>query len=345
MTNRACLSARAFGALLAAFTISAGAVVPQRTFVSTGGNDANAASNCSLVAPCRTFDIAIGVVAANGEVVALDSGGYGRFTINKSVAVIAPPGVHAAITVFGGTNGVDINTASISVILRGLTISGQGGSQGISFQAGQSLVVEDCEVSSMSGSGILVSAPGIDNNHPSRTGVVGSTLVGNLTGIMVTGGPASVTVSGSRVVGNSTGIELDGTVASVENSLAVAASTISNSSLSVGIMVSAKISGATVAAVVSDSTISENSDNGIFLSGVPGGSMFLTATNNAISGNFNGISHSGGTMKSVLARNTISRNRQAGVFVGGTVLSRGDNVINDNLTIDITAPLGSIGGL
>ena len=75
----------------------------------------------------RSFDTAIGAVGSNGEVIVLDSGGYGRFDVTKSVTVTAPPGVYAGISVFDGTNGVDINTAGVEVILRGLGINGQGG--------------------------------------------------------------------------------------------------------------------------------------------------------------------------------------------------------------------------
>lgn len=71
----------------------------QRTFVSTQGNDANTASLCSRNAPCRGFAAAISVVTAGGEVVALDSGGYGAISITKSVQLVAPTGVYAAITI------------------------------------------------------------------------------------------------------------------------------------------------------------------------------------------------------------------------------------------------------
>src|SRR5258706_12561942 len=73
----------------------AGAVSPQRSFVSVTGSDANAATGCTLGSPCRSFGAAIGAVAGNGEVIALDSGGYGRFDVTKSVTVSAPPGVYA----------------------------------------------------------------------------------------------------------------------------------------------------------------------------------------------------------------------------------------------------------
>ena len=52
----------------------------QRTFVSTSGNDANTGANCSLVAPCRSFASAMSVTATDGEIVVLDSGGYGPVT-------------------------------------------------------------------------------------------------------------------------------------------------------------------------------------------------------------------------------------------------------------------------
>ena len=76
-----------------AFTSLVYAVAPQRTFVSAQtGNDANTANNCSLTQPCRNFNAAIGVVNAGGEVVALDSGGYGATTISKAVTLTSPLG-------------------------------------------------------------------------------------------------------------------------------------------------------------------------------------------------------------------------------------------------------------
>jgi len=341
---------RTFAALVISY-ISLGSVFgvsPQRTFVSTGGNDANVGRKCSLAAPCRSFETAIGVVATGGEVVALDSGGYGRFTVAKSVAVNAAPGVHAAISVFTATDGVDINTAGVDVILRGLTISGQGGNHGVYFQSGASLVVEDCTIESMSATGILIGAPGSDNDHPSKTAIIGSTFSGNQVGIVLTGGPASALVRNSAVVGSTgNGIELHGTLTGVENALTVSASTITNGG-GLGVRLANAISGATVEAVISDSTISENFDDGVYMTSVfGGGTTLLTAAGNAITRNFNGLAQAsvGATViKAVLAHNTISRNRQAGVYVGVTVLSRGDNIINDNTT-DIVGSMGPIGGL
>ena len=101
------------------FTAKAGAVAGQRTFVSAQhGDDANA---CSPTSPCRTFAHALSLTAAGGEVIALDSGGYGAFTISQAVSIIAPQGVYAGITVFSG-DGIGITAGGTDVVtLRGLS--------------------------------------------------------------------------------------------------------------------------------------------------------------------------------------------------------------------------------
>ena len=77
----------------------------QRTFVASTGNDAN---NCLRPSPCRTLQRGHNAVAAGGEVVALDSAGYGTLSITKSVTITGV-GVHAAVTASGGANGVTIS--------------------------------------------------------------------------------------------------------------------------------------------------------------------------------------------------------------------------------------------
>src|SRR5438067_11312068 len=80
----------------------------QRTFVASSGNDANP---CTRDLPCRSFATAIASTSPNGEVVALDSAGYGPFTVTQSVAIIGAPGVHAAITVPSG-NGIAVSAGA-----------------------------------------------------------------------------------------------------------------------------------------------------------------------------------------------------------------------------------------
>jgi len=151
-------------ALLAALCASPAALASApRTFVSAGplASDANASANCAPLAPCRTFAAALGVTAAGGEVVVLDSGGYGGFSIAQSVSIIAPDGVYAGIGVASGT-GIAIAGAGISVTLKGLTINGLGGTTGIGMTEGASLTLIGVRVANFPAAGshaIFVSSP------------------------------------------------------------------------------------------------------------------------------------------------------------------------------------------
>jgi hypothetical protein len=124
----------------------------QRTFVSAGsGNDANP---CTRTAPCRNFAAAIAQTAAGGEVVALDSGGYGPVTIGSSISLIAPPGVYAGITAFSG-NAITINAGSSdTVTLRGLTLTGLGGSSGIQINSAGTVDIQQDTIKGFSAYGI-----------------------------------------------------------------------------------------------------------------------------------------------------------------------------------------------
>ena len=189
-----------------------------RTFVATGGVDN---PNCFLSAPCRTFTAAIAAVGPGGEVVALDSGGYGPFTIDKSVTVLAPAGVYAAIAASSG-NAITVTVGSSdTVILRNLQLYGQGGDIGISFTAGGELFVERSVVHGFAGTGISALAFGthvfvndsvVRNNgtHPQGHGlhvssatasVDGSVFTGNVFGVFV-GNYSSVSITRTLVAGS-----------------------------------------------------------------------------------------------------------------------------------------------
>ena len=94
----------------------------QRTFVASYGNDANA---CSLTQPCRGFAAAVAKTDRNGEVIVLDSAGYGPVTINQPISIVAPAGIYAGITLSSdGSTGITINAGSNDqVILRGITVN------------------------------------------------------------------------------------------------------------------------------------------------------------------------------------------------------------------------------
>lgn len=178
------------------FIISTAAgATAQRTFVSSTGNNAN---TCTLLQPCRDFASAATQTNVGGEIVVLDSAGYGPVTITKSLSIVAPGGVHAGISVAAG-NGITINGAGVNVRLRGLQITGQGGVTGISFQQGTTLRVEDCSISGMSGDGVDVLAPN------STTFIEGTRIADGAAGAGVyadaAAGKLNVSISGSHLSG------------------------------------------------------------------------------------------------------------------------------------------------
>lgn len=173
----------------------------QRTFVAASGNDANP---CSLSAPCRSFAAAITQANPSGEVIVLDSAGYGPVTITKSVSILAPSGMYAGVSVSSGV-GIDVNGSAINVVLRGLTVNGQGGHIGVRFSNGARLHIESCEISGFTGlgnSGVGIDAPGSD------VYVNDTTVRDNQNGLVIAAQSSAnavlVTISRSRFEANTT---------------------------------------------------------------------------------------------------------------------------------------------
>src|SRR5215472_14132910 len=106
-----------FACAVLAASAPVAATTAQRTFVASYGSDAHP---CSIGQPCRSFGAAITNTSVAGEIVVLDSAGYGPVTIGKSVSIIAPQGVHAGIAVTGSAIGVTVSGVGIDVLLRGL---------------------------------------------------------------------------------------------------------------------------------------------------------------------------------------------------------------------------------
>ena len=112
-----------------------------RSFVSVTGSDA---ANCQRATPCRTFSAAIRQTSDAGEVIALDSGGYGTTGVNRSMSLIAAPGVHAGITTAYGTGVAVTGSATDRVVLRGLDIVTSGNATAIDVLAPVSVSIEHC---------------------------------------------------------------------------------------------------------------------------------------------------------------------------------------------------------
>ena len=202
----------ALGAFLFVALFVSASEAQQRTFVSGLGNDSN---QCSRIAPCRTFTQAISVTNAGGEVVVLDSAGYGAFAITKAVTVQAPPGVYAGISVFSG-DGISINGGGTdSVFLRGLTVNDQGSSgNGISFNTGGTLHVESCVLNG------FASGRGLSINGVGTLELKDSIARGNGIGVVLVGS-STAAIDNVRLEGNLLGLQAeDGSKVTVSNSLA-----------------------------------------------------------------------------------------------------------------------------
>ena len=104
--SRSLITLAALSIAVATTFISLQAQAVHRTHVATYGLDSNTSFGCSVANPCRFFQAATAVVDPNGEVVVLDSGGYGAVALTKSISLIAPTGVYAGISVFPGSAGV-----------------------------------------------------------------------------------------------------------------------------------------------------------------------------------------------------------------------------------------------
>lgn len=128
-----------------------------RSFVSPTGSDSN---NCTLAAPCRTFQAAYNVTNAYGEIAILGTAGYGPLTITQSITITNPGGVEAGITATSGQNAISINnTSAATITLRGMTLEGGGaGSAGIylTSTANTNLNIIDCVVKDFTRSGISI---------------------------------------------------------------------------------------------------------------------------------------------------------------------------------------------
>src|SRR6266568_2915360 len=114
--NKSGITIKALASLVFALSLYSAAQAQARVFVSGLGSDSNP---CSRTSPCRTFQHGHDVVAAGGEVIALDSAGYGGVSITKSVR----------------TNGIRL-TAGGNLHVENCVVTGFGSGGGISVPSG-----------------------------------------------------------------------------------------------------------------------------------------------------------------------------------------------------------------
>jgi hypothetical protein len=227
-----------------------------RTWVSGVGDDVNP---CSRTAPCKTFAGAISKTAIAGEINCLDPGGFGTVTITKSMTLNCVGTLGSILA--SGVPGITINATAVGskIHLRGLQINGVvGGPQvagtiGVRILAAAVVTIEDSVitqfaqqgvhderttsnnkllirntiVSSNSGTGIGLNAPGtgvtdiynvssIDNSFGLATGNLQNAVIRNSVfsgnssaGVEVDSG-GSATVDSTTISANGNGLQAAG---------------------------------------------------------------------------------------------------------------------------------------
>ncbi|MEO8676636.1 MAG: hypothetical protein ABI569_13745 [Casimicrobiaceae bacterium] len=295
----------------------------QRAFVASNGNDANAPLNCNLLNPCRSFGTAIGTVNPGGEVIVLDSAGYGPVTISQAVSIVAPPGVYAGVTVFSGP-GIAVNAPGAKVTLRGLTINALGGTTGVQLQAAATLYLDGLIVTGFSGAGGAGIAAAVAAN--SVLVVNDCALRENLNGATFSASSGTLTVSVERTQfeRNSTGaIFGDGVIGTVrESSFTVGGA---------GVAAVPVTAGRSAKVELRDSTISDNSGIGVQAGSVAGATATVSVVSSLVSGNGTGVFGQGSGNTVYVSDATLTRNvTGVSAVSSGAVVSFGDNRLMNN---------------
>jgi len=274
-----------------------------RTWVSGVGDDVNP---CSRTAPCKTWAGAISKTFINGEIDALDEGGFGTLTVTKSITVEGTYGSGFGSTLSSGVNGfiinvgVNANDPLRTVRLRNLSINGTGASGAVGTRTGingvrvlnvVNLFVESCLITDFSNRGI-------SDERTSAGGlfITDSTIRNNAqSGIVVIGTAATKAV-------------LDNVHADLNGSSGIVCSG------SVNLM------------VVRNSTANKNTGAGF----VAENTSKLDIINSMSAYNATGV-ESDTSAEVRVSRSTITRNTSNGLGLGGgTILSYGTNEVSAN---------------
>jgi hypothetical protein len=283
--------------------------IPSRTWVSAAtGSDSNP---CTLASPCLMFAAALTNTTAGGEIDVLTPGDYGPVTITKAISIYNDGAGTAGALTTSGTSGITVNAgANDAVNLRGLSFNGltASGASGVDFIAGAQLHIEKCTFQGFATSGVTF-APGGGSAATAAMVIEDASLINNGTGLSIrpTGGiAANVALRRLKLDKNiSGGLSVDGTDG-----------------------------GGAINAVLSDSSASLNSGNGITATGGPNGVTLnmmrvVAASNGAV-----GIQSSqsdGGTATVTVGESTVYGNA-VGVqsLDGGALLSYATTQLTGN---------------
>jgi hypothetical protein len=278
-----------FIALLATAIVCALLAAPayaqrDRVFVASYGSDSNP---CTFGSPCKTFQNAVSVVAAGGEVTAIDSAGFGPVIIRHAVTVTSPEGVEAGIAAAAGNDAILVEAGSNdTVVLSGLTLEGAGSaSNGIDFVSGAKLEVFNCAIRNYTSAAVVVRSNTpttvlVSNSTISDVSAIGATAVYLSPG---TGGSVTAAFDNVTINNNDTAIDADAQSGPIE--VQVANSQIDNN-VDTGIFADGSSSSNSVNYILKNVTLNQT-PTAIFLSGYA--SVWLSKVKqNAVSGFENG---------------------------------------------------------
>jgi hypothetical protein len=283
-----------------------------RSFVSSTGSDGN---TCMITAPCQTFAQAYTKVGANGIIAALDPGKYGPLNITGPVtingngwAAITGPAQNTAISITAGS--------SDNVVLTGLEIDGAGTAyQGILFNSGGSLIINNCTVQNFGG------GPG----HGSGIAIVQSS------------GTLTLTITNTTVSNNAYSAIQYGTASGSLNAYVVIDHVVVTANGGYGIIMSSNANGGAAVFAISN-TIASNNQTGITFSGSGNEDIEMLISDSHIDNNSTvGIEAGNGTL--VVKNTTINQTPNPILMDGYTALYL------SQVTVAIASGFPSNGGI
>lgn len=300
-------------AVFAAVLGSGAAHASKILYISTTGKNSNA---CTLAAPCRSLQRAIRLAPAGGDIHILDSGFYGNnATIRKSLTISG----HGHRVFLG--NPVTVDNADAVVALRGLTLDGLGTiPNGIRIEAAAAVRIERCTIQAFSSAGIAVAATG------AHVFIIDTSSRDNRHGAEVEASPR-LTVDNSHFENNRfTGMRV------VSGNVAINGSTASANGES-----GVEVFDASV--TIMSTLVAQNGLAGFLAA--QGSSM--TVESSIAHGNGNaGVLVSGGVAR--ISNSTFTGNQLGIRNLGGTLETRGNNIVRGNTT-NVSGPRTPIDGV
>jgi hypothetical protein len=241
---------------------------PLIVYVSSTGSDSNP---CTAALPCATLPAALIAVASGGQINCLNppygvvADGYTEFVAPYAITIDCP----GVVAIAPGGPLVQFIAANNVVKIRNLIISGaNGGLSSIWFTGSGTLILENCVIENFNASG-AGPALEIEPNGPLNL-VITNTRISNNAGAGVlikpsSGGSVTATFDSVTIINNAGGLHTDTTNGAVRVD-------------------------------ISNSTISNNTDNGVAIVGGAGGSNTVNLSHDVIASNgLAGIEVSGAT--------------------------------------------------